>query len=185
LGELSGDLAHGGGWLGRAALGAALRARDGRGPRTLLETLVPEHFRMARPAAVMEALYVGRLDGQRLLEVAPIVFRAARRGDDVARGLIGMVADEVVATANAAIRRLRITTRTFDVILGGGLFRSGDGRLLARVRDGINEVAPRAVMRRLGAPPVLGAALMGLDATRAGAAARERLSSKLTDRRLS
>jgi N-acetylglucosamine kinase-like BadF-type ATPase len=117
--------------------------------------------------------------------VAPIVFRAARRGDDVARGLIGMVADEVVATANAAIRRLRITTRTFDVILGGGLFRSGDGRLLARVRDGINEVAPRAVMRRLGAPPVLGAALMGLDATRAGAAARERLSSKLTDRRLS
>jgi N-acetylglucosamine kinase-like BadF-type ATPase len=185
LGELSGDLAHGGGWLGRAALGAALRARDGRGPRTLLETLVPEHFRMARPAAVMEALYVGRLDGQRLLEVAPIVFRAARRGDDVARGLIGMVADEVVATANAAIRRLRITTRTFEVILGGGLFRSGDGRLLARVRDGINEVAPRAVMRRLGAPPVLGAALMGLDATRAGAAARERLSSKLTDRRLS
>jgi N-acetylglucosamine kinase-like BadF-type ATPase len=185
LGELSGDLAHGGGWLGRAALGAALRARDGRGPRTLLETLVPEHFRMARPAAVMEALYVGRLDGQRLLEVAPIVFRAARRGDDVARGLIGMVADEVVATANAAIRRLRITTRTFDVILGGGLFRSGDGRLLARVRDGINEVAPRAVMRRLGAPPVLGAALMGLDATRAGAAARERLGSRLTDRRLS
>ena len=185
LGELSGDLAHGGGWLGRAALGAALRGRDGRGRRTLLETLVPEHFRMARPASVMEALYVGRLDGQRMLEIAPVVFRAARRGDEVSRELIAMVGDEVVATANAAIRRLRITTRTFEVILGGGIFRSGDGRLLTRVRDGINAVAPRAVMRRLAAPPVLGAALIGLDATRAGAAARERLSSKLTDRRLS
>jgi len=185
LGELSGDLAHGGGWLGRAALGAALRGRDGRGRRTLLETLVPEHFRMVRPASVMEALYVGRLDGQRMLEIAPVVFRAARRGDEVSRELIAMVGDEVVATANAAIRRLRITTRTFEVILGGGIFRSGDGRLLTRVRDGINAVAPRAVMRRLAAPPVLGAALIGLDATRAGAAARERLSSKLTDRRLS
>jgi N-acetylglucosamine kinase-like BadF-type ATPase len=185
LGELSGDLAHGGGWLGRAALGAALRARDGRGPRTLLETLVPQHFRMARPASVMEALYVGTLDGQRMLEVAPVVFRAARRGDVVARELIGMLADEVVATANAAIRRLHITTRTFEVILGGGIFRSGDGRLLKRVRGGINAVAPHAVMRRLDAPPVLGAALMAMDATRAGAAARERVSSKLTDRRLS
>jgi N-acetylglucosamine kinase-like BadF-type ATPase len=184
LGDLSGDLAHGGGWLGRAALGAALRARDGRGPHTLLETLVPQHFRMARPAAVMEALYVGRLDPQRMLEIAPVVFRAARRGDEVSRELIRMVADEVVATANAAIRRLHITTRTFEVILGGGIFRSGDGRLLSRVRDGINAVAPRAVMRRLDAPPVLGAALMGLDATRAGAAARVRVSSKLTDKRL-
>jgi hypothetical protein len=53
------------------------------------------------------------------------------------------------------------------------------------VREGINAVAPRAVMRRLEAPPVLGAALIGLDATRAGAAARERISSKLIDRRLS
>src|SRR5215469_11000447 len=39
FGELSGDRAHGGGWLGRAALGAAIRARDGRGPRTMLEDL--------------------------------------------------------------------------------------------------------------------------------------------------
>jgi N-acetylglucosamine kinase-like BadF-type ATPase len=185
LGELSGDLAHGGGWLGRAALGAALRARDGRGPRTLLETLVPEHFHMARPASVMEALYVGRLDGQRLLEIAPIVFRAARRGDEVSRELIAMLADEVVATANAAIRRLHITARTFEVVLGGGIFRSGDGRLLTRVREGVQAVAPHAVMRRLDAPPVLGAALIALDATRAGAAARARVSAKLTDRRLS
>lgn len=184
LGELSGDLAHGGGWLGRAALGAALRARDGRGPRTLLEKLVPDHFHMARPASVMEALYVGKLDGQRMLEVAPVVFRAAARGDAVARELIENVADEVVATANAAIRRLHLTTRTFEVILGGGIFRSGDGRLLARVREGIEEAAPNAVMKRLDAPPVLGAALMGLDETRSGATARRRVSASLSDRRL-
>ena len=184
LGELSGDLAHGGGWLGRAALGAALRARDGRGPRTKLERLVPEHFHMPRPASVMEALYVGRLDGQRMLELAPVVFRAAARGDEVARELIASMADEIVATANAAIRRLHITGRTFEVILGGGIFRSGDGRLLKRVRDGVLLVAPHAELRRLAAPPVLGAALIGLDEARSGVAAKKKAASSLTERRL-
>jgi N-acetylglucosamine kinase-like BadF-type ATPase len=184
LGELSGDLAHGGGWLGRAALGAALRGRDGRGPRTSLEKVIPEHFHMSRPAAVMEALYVGTLDAQRMLELAPLVFRAAKRGDAASRGLIDEVADEVVATANAAIRRLHLTSRTFDVILGGGIFRSGDGQMLRRIRKGIKAVAPHAEMRRLDAPPVLGAALIGLDETRAGATAKSALAAKLTDRRL-
>jgi N-acetylglucosamine kinase-like BadF-type ATPase len=184
LGELSGDLAHGGGWLGRAALGAALRARDGRGPRTSLERLVPEHFRMTRPAAVMEAVYIGRLDPQRLLEVAPVVFGAAAKGDEVARALIDAMADEIVATANAAIRRLRLTQREFEVILGGGIFRSHDGRLMRRVRDGILAIAPRAELHRLDAPPVLGAALMGLDEVHASAAAKKRATAELTNRKL-
>jgi N-acetylglucosamine kinase-like BadF-type ATPase len=184
LGDLSGDRAHGGGWLGRAALGAALRGRDGRGPRTELEKVVPEHFRMARPTMVMEALYVGTLDGQRMLELPPLVFRAASRGDEVSRELIASLADEVVASANAAIRRLRLASRKFEVVLGGGLFRSGDGRLLTRIRKGIAAVAPRAEIRRLDAPPVLGAALIGLDQVKTGAAAHARLRAQLTDRRL-
>ena len=184
LGELSGDFAHGGGWLGRAALGAALRARDGRGPHTSLETLVPAHFKVTRPSAVMEAVYTHELDAHRLLELAPIVFSAAAAGDAVSRELIGMVADEVVATAGAAIRRLHLTRRAFDVVLGGGLFRSADGMLMSRVRKGIHAMAPQASLRRLDPPPVLGAALIGLDAIRSGPAARARLKSQLTEARL-
>ena len=66
LGELSGDEASGGGWIGMRALGAAIRARDGRGPRTELERLVPAHFGLSRPASVMEAMYVGRIDQERV-----------------------------------------------------------------------------------------------------------------------
>ena len=184
LGEMSGDRAHGGGWLGSAAVGVAIRGRDGRGPRTELERLVPEHFHMPRPAAVMEALYVGKLEQRQLKELAPVVFRAASHGDEVARGLIDELADEVVATANAAIRRLRMATRTFEVILGGGVFRSRDTRLLGRIRKGITAVAPHAEMRRLDSPPVLGAALLGLDQARSGKAAHARLRQQLTDARL-
>ena len=48
--------------------------------------------------------------------------------------------------------------------LGGGIFDTTDTAFHARVAAGINAVAPRAVLVRLDAPPVLGAALIGLDA---------------------
>jgi N-acetylglucosamine kinase-like BadF-type ATPase len=185
FGELSGDRAHGGGWLGRTALGAAIRARDGRGPRTSLERTVPAYFDMPRPTTVMEAVYVGRLDADRLSELAPLVFRAAADNDRVARQMLDEMADEIVATAAAAIRRLHVTARDVHVVLGGGLFRSRDSRLMSRIRTGIAAVAPKAEIRRLEAPPVLGAALIGLDHIKAGPAAQARLRSALTHKRLS
>ena len=151
----------------------------------MLERLAPDHFNRSSPTAVMEAVYLGRIDAGRLRELAPLVFTAASQGDAVARSLIDELADEIVATATAAIRRLHLTTRDVEVILGGGVFRSNDARLLARIKTGIETVAPKAVMRRLVAPPVLGAALIGLDEVHATRLARERLRAKLTDRRLS
>jgi N-acetylglucosamine kinase-like BadF-type ATPase len=140
---------------------------------------------MNRPTAVMEAVYVGRLDEGRLSELSPVVFTAATRRDKVARALIDEVGDEVVATAAAAIRRLHVASRDVEVILGGGVFRSQDEGLLMRIRLGISAVAPKARIRRLEAPPVLGAALIGLDAIGATAAARNRLRRTLTHKRLS
>jgi N-acetylglucosamine kinase-like BadF-type ATPase len=185
FGELSGDRAAGGGWLGRAALGAAIRARDGRGPRTVLERLAPGQFGLSSPTALMEAIYVGRLDQRRLRDLAPLVFKAASAGDHVARALIDELADEIVATANAAIRRLRITTREVEVILGGGVFKSNDENLFGRIERGIRAVARKAVMRKLQAPPVLGAALIALDEIDATEAAKSRLRVELTDARMS
>jgi N-acetylglucosamine kinase-like BadF-type ATPase len=184
FGDLSGDRAHGGGWLGRAMLGVAIRARDRRGPRTVLERMAPAHFNMSSPNAVMEAVYLGRLDPRRLRDLAPLAFEAASQGDAVARGLIDELADEVIATAGAAIRRLHVTAHDVEVILGGGVFRSNDARMLRRIGAGIASVAPKAVIRRLQAPPVLGAALIGLDEVQATRAAKARLRESLTEVRL-
>lgn len=184
LGELSGDLAAGGGWLGRRALGVAVRARDGRGPRTALERLVPAHFHMSSPAAVMEAIYVGRLEARELLNLPPLVFKAASGGDQVAQRMLDDVADEVVSMATATIRRLRVASRAVEVVLGGGIFRSEDGSFAGRIDDGIREVAPSARVKRLEAPPVLGAALIGLDELHATGPARTRLRGNLTHARM-
>ena len=128
----------------------------------------------------MEAVYVGKINPQRLSEVAPLVFRAAAAKDEVAQGLIDQMADEIVATANAAIRRLRLTRSDVHVVLGGGVLRAADERLLGRIRDGITAVAPRAQILQLQAPPILGAALIGLDIVRARESARRRVRASLT-----
>lgn len=184
FGELSGDRAHGGGWLGRTALGAAIRARDGRGPRTELETLVPEHFGMSRPTQLMEAIYVGRIDYHRVSELAPLVIKAAARGDGVARGMLDEMIEEIVVTAGAAIKRLRLTNTDVHVVLGGGVMLGADKAMLVKIRAGIQGLAPKAATFVLAAPPVLGAALIGLDEMGAPEEAGRRLRRALTHRRL-
>jgi len=125
---------------------------------------------------------VGRLDAKRLLELPPLVFRAAGHGDAAAREILDRLADEVVAMAATTIRRLRLTSKDVEVILGGGIFQTQDEPFLGRIQAGIEATAPHAVVRRLSTPPVVGAALMGLDQIGAPAAARARLRASLHPR---
>ncbi|TAK01283.1 MAG: hypothetical protein EPO36_05930 [Chloroflexota bacterium] len=162
LGPISGDWGGGGG-LGGDAIAAAVRGQDRRGPRTILERLVPEHFGHRTPLALSRALYLGRLDDVRLSSLAPVVFGAAVGGDAVARRIVDRLADELVAMASALLRRLRLTRLDPDVVLGGGIFGTDDPAFYARIETGVREVAPAAMIVRLAAVPVLGAALIGLD----------------------
>lgn len=174
LGEISGDWG-GGGAVGLAALGAAVRARDGRGPRTLLEQLVPARLGLRRPLDVSLALERGRLPVERLLDLAPDVFAAAAAGDGPARAILDRLGDEAATMAVAALRRVGLLRRRPPVVLAGGMFAAGDAPLLARIRAGILARAPGAEVAPLGEPPVLGAALLALDdAGSAGAAGRLR-----------
>jgi N-acetylglucosamine kinase-like BadF-type ATPase len=162
LGDISGDWG-GGGDIGMAALGAAVRARDRRGPRTTLEVLVPEHFGLRRPVSVTRAIEGGALAHDRVRELSPVVFQAAAGGDAVARSILDRQADELVAMAGALLRRLRLTRLDPEVVLAGGVFAAHDETFEERIRAGVRLIAPRATVRRSDSPPVLGAALLGLD----------------------
>ena len=168
VGDIAGDWGAASS-VGMAALGAAIRGRDGRGGRTTLERLVPRHFGMAQPAAVTRALYTGKLRERRRAELSPVVFGAATEGDAVARSIVDRVADELVAMARALIRRLHLAPVDPDVVLGGGVFRTTDRAFFDRIERGVKEVAPRSRLVRLTAPPVVGAALIGLDTLRGSA----------------
>jgi N-acetylglucosamine kinase-like BadF-type ATPase len=183
LGELSGDWG-GGRDLGMAAVGAALRGEDGRGPATSLQRLVPGHFGLGSALAVVEAIHLGRIDRDRVLELPPLLFAAAADGDAVAAGIVARQAEEVVTMAGTAVHRLGLAGRDVDVVLGGGVFRCDDPAFLERIRAGIAAVAPAAQVRQATAPPVVGAALLGLDRLGVGAPAAARLRAALTHDRL-
>jgi N-acetylglucosamine kinase-like BadF-type ATPase len=112
------------------------------------------------------------------------VFRAAADGDAVAADIVERQADEVVTMAITAIRRLGMTRLDVDVVLGGGIFRSRFAAFYERIEDGVTAVAPSARIHVLNAPPVLGAALMGLDRLEASPAAHRQLRRDLTHERL-
>jgi N-acetylglucosamine kinase-like BadF-type ATPase len=183
VGPISGDWG-GGSEIGGEALWHALRDEDGRGGRTSLRRLVPQHFGLTRPRQVMEAIYFGRLPEDRLAELAPAVFEAAAGGDEVARRIVDRQADEVVSMARAAIRRLRMTKLDVDVVLGGGIFRNRLPGFFERIVDGVHETCSGARVTVLEAPPVVGAAMLGLDRLGASRAAHARARAALTHERL-
>jgi N-acetylglucosamine kinase-like BadF-type ATPase len=177
VGDIAGDWG-GGTSVGMEGLRAAVRARDGRGPRTSLERLVPAHFDLVRPAAVTRAMYDGRIPERRVGELSPVVFAAATEGDAVARLIVDRLADELATMATALIRRLRLRRLDPEIVLGGGVFRATDPGFYERLEHGIRAVAPDARLVRQSSPPVAGAALLGLD-RRAGRTVNPAISARL------
>ena len=165
LGDISGDWG-GGHDIGTAALGAAVRARDGRGPRTDAGDAGAGPLRRR---AADRRHPPDRGGDPRRTDGSPSCRRSSSRrpgpGDAVARSILDRQADELVAMARAIIRRLHLTRLDPDGRAGRGVFESRDATFDARIVDGIRAIAPGATVRRSEALPVLGAALLGLDRT--------------------
>ncbi len=177
LGAISGD--WGGGYdIGLAAVAAAARSEDGRGPSTTLELAVPAFFGLATPGELAEAIHLGRISQRRAVELAPLVLAEAA-DDPVAAGIVDRLAAEVVALARAALARLSLSGEQVEVILGGGVLRSRDERLLGEIARGLGAIGPGIEAQISASPPIVGAALLGLDELGAGPAAHERLRGEL------
>jgi hypothetical protein len=80
----------------------------------------------------------------------------------------------------ATLTRLELAEDSVDVLLGGGLMRRRDPGLLASIERGLAEVSPRLSVHVAASPPIVGAALLGLDELSADAAAQARLRRELT-----
>jgi N-acetylglucosamine kinase-like BadF-type ATPase len=95
-------------------------------------------------------------------EVAPMIFKMAEEGDQVARELVNWAGTELGELARCVIRQLEFEESSFDVVLIGSMFDQGE-MLIGPMRARILELAPGANMVRLSAPPVIGAVLLGME----------------------
>ncbi|WP_030609738.1 N-acetylglucosamine kinase [Streptomyces fulvoviolaceus] len=174
LGRISGD--WGGGWgLAEEALWHAARAEDGRGVPTALAHALPAHFGLSSMYALIEALHLDHVPTARRHELTPVLFTTAAAGDPVARSIVDRLADEVVTMATVALTRLDLLDEETPVLLGGGVLAARQPQLDDGVRELLAVRAPKAVPQVVTAPPVLGAALLGLDRTGAAPEVHERV----------
>jgi N-acetylglucosamine kinase-like BadF-type ATPase len=174
LGTISGD--WGGGYgLGLEVLWHAIRAEDGRGPATRLTSYLTSHFGVERVEDVTIGIHKGKIPGDDLIGLAPVLLRAADEGDPVARTVVSRLAGEISVMAITAMRRLDLTALATPVVLGGGVITARNPLLMSGITRQLAGAAPAADVRVIDVPPVAGAALLGLDQVYAGPAAESRL----------
>jgi N-acetylglucosamine kinase-like BadF-type ATPase len=146
--------------VSEAGVTAVAHAYIGRGPETALSELLPEAAGASSVVDFLEGAARGRIDGARF---ASLVLRAAGSDDAVAQGVLTRAGETLGATAAHVIRTLGMEGIEFDLVLAGGMVRSGSRYLLESLEAAVHAVAPLAVPVRLETAPVVGAALLAID----------------------
>jgi N-acetylglucosamine kinase-like BadF-type ATPase len=174
VGHISGDWGGGGNLWQEAMWWAA------RGPATSLSKALPHHAGVADMDDLIAAVHLGALTERECMSLTPVLFEVAAAGDQVAVALVRRQAEEVVALAVSAMRRLGVLDEPFDVVLGGGVLTAGHPLLMDEIHRLLGEEAPLASTTVVRTPPVVGAALLGLDRIGAAPPARARLRASFS-----
>jgi N-acetylglucosamine kinase-like BadF-type ATPase len=143
--------------LGEEALWWAVRAEDGRGPRTALQAAVAAHFQAASVLDVVQRLHFEELHADSLHALCPLLFAIAAGGDEVAQDVVTRFVEEVAVLVAVILRRLELTEEAPEIILGGGVLTGVGAQVIAEIERRCLKVAPRASVRVVDVVPVVGA----------------------------
>jgi N-acetylglucosamine kinase-like BadF-type ATPase len=152
------DDVGGGVGIGRAALQAALRAYDGRGPRTRLLALLLAH--LGEWPAIRRRVY-GEGGRAAVASLVPLVAQAARGGDAVARRILADAGRALAELALAVARSLEMTRTRFSLYPVGGVFAVGR-QIREPFRAALRAQVPHCRIRAPIFPPVIGAVLLAM-----------------------
>ena len=178
LGDISGDFGGGGG-LSVAALGAAVRAHEGRGPRTSLGRAILRATGLPSLRALLDAVLDNRVPRGGIGALSRVLLEESERGDHVAREIETLMIDHAVAFAVAAQRRAPSRRRRIPIVLIGSTILAPLPGYRSRLVDAFNAAIPNGELRPLREPPALGALLYALDESGAGPTARARAETSL------
>lgn len=139
-------------WIGREAIAAAMRMRDGRGPTTALERRLCDFYRIEHIMRIIEenSENSGHVPGPRVAACVPVVFEAAREGDGVARRICRAAGNALGRIIVKTTRRLEFPSRAIPLVLSGGVFHGG-----ALVIDPLRQTLERSPYRFKVYPPVV------------------------------
>jgi len=150
--------------VGRAALVAIARAFDGRGQPTMLTNLASKSFGLSNPQSIISKIYQNHFDVSR---IAPLVLKAASKGDNVSRGILDDAARELADHVRVLAAKLSqsdkpLGGRKTNLVLLGGMLESSN-YLSRTLRKKIKSLVPTVRIRPAKKSPAHGAVLLALN----------------------
>ncbi|MGB8645502.1 MAG: BadF/BadG/BcrA/BcrD ATPase family protein [Anaerolineae bacterium] len=132
-----------------------------RGPATALTQAFVEYAGARDPEHMLELLttQLGRFSAG---GGSPLVFSVAAQGDPVAQEIIVWAGRELGSMVCGVVRQIDMAAEEFQVVMVGSTF-NGSPVLAQMMQETVLAVAPRARFVRLTVPPVVGAALLGME----------------------
>ncbi|MGQ9479537.1 MAG: N-acetylglucosamine kinase [Thermoproteota archaeon] len=169
-----GEYARAGGWgylladegsgfyIAKMGIVASLLEYEGRGPSTMITSLLLKRFNARTPDEIIWYVYVKGMSTVEFARLAPLVTDAAKAGDEVAVNILRDAGRELAKTLSGVIRKLRMENDDFPVGLIGGVFKAGE-LITKPLGEAIREVAPSAYLTYPRFQPVVGASLIALE----------------------
>jgi len=145
------------------AASALIRAEDGRGEATRLYDVLCEAVGAENAAGFLDKTYRDP-EYFKSLNIPQLVFKVSKEGDSVAKKIILDSAEEMAVTAIALIRQLGMEKDSFDLVTAGSVFKGDDPDFHDTLHRQVHSVAPGAKFRMPLYDPVVGAALLALEA---------------------
>jgi N-acetylglucosamine kinase-like BadF-type ATPase len=148
--------------VSQAALGAVAADLLGRGPHTALTERLCALTGSEDAMALIEGVARGRIPDSTF---APAVVDVAEHGDLAGRRILEQAGASLGDLAGHVARHLSMDGSEFELVLAGGMFRSGSRILRAALEATVKRSARFAFTVTLEAPPVVGAVLLALEDT--------------------
>jgi N-acetylglucosamine kinase-like BadF-type ATPase len=143
--------------IGRQAVSAVARARDGDAPVTMLMEMIPAALNCPDWDDLL--VRIAKNPDDVFPKLFPVVAAAANSGDSAAKEILVASASGLGNLAAIVIRRLRMKDQEFPLVKSGGVF--GHSQMLDALVDlALASGAPRAKRSRLEISPATGAARM-------------------------
>ena len=136
-----------------------------RGPETALSRELVRLAGAKDVSDLLEGLTLGYYEAYG--DVAPLVFKVAEDGDEIARECIRWAGRELGSMVTGIIRQLAFEDLEFDVVLIGSMFKGG-AMVIDPLKETVRSCAGRAGFVKLEVPPVAGGVLLGMEAAGKG-----------------
>ncbi len=187
FGPFSGDQGSSADLIAKAII-AGFREYDGRGPKTLLSKLIADELGCPTVVDIVELTYFDSERSEyRFNGLAPLVFRAAKMGDRVARNILQKTGRECAANVLSCMKRLfPDRDEAVRLVLGGSVFQKGeDPAMVDALSERVRRAYPNVRIKRLADEPCVGALILAYDLVlgkTAGAALQRAVKKSFAER---